>query len=173
MYIFKMLTPFINFASEFFFQVGDIMLFWILVGLVKILAFFDKVRWNIMNTTLSYPSKILSHEDLIVEVWEISVTEGIYGATRGAFTTIKEYYFPELNYSFNTHGTVNHILDPKRRYAYKPHLFHSKEEQPKLHKVVVLYGENAVWLRTLHKYILETKMKESDDRMKEIEAKLA
>ena len=77
---------------------------------------------------------------MYVEVWEISIADGLSGAIRGSFHKIKEFHFPELNFSYNTaDGKVNYLLNANKRYQYKTHLFY-KDGQPRLLEKTTIAG---------------------------------
>lgn len=111
---------------------------WLFHTLLAIAGFLDKCQWMLQNWKWGPTKKDAS--ELYVEVWEISIADGLSGAIRGSFHKIKEFYFPELNFSHNTaDGKVNYLLDANKRYQYKTHLFY-KDSQPRLLEKTTIAG---------------------------------
>ncbi len=111
---------------------------WLFHTLIAIARFLDKCQWIFQNWKWGPTKKAVS--ELYIEVWEISISDGLSGAIHGSFRKIKEFYFPELNFSYNTaEGRVNYLLDSKKRYAYKTHILYM-DGQPRLLKKTTIAG---------------------------------
>lgn len=162
---------FVTLFTSLSYYIFETILFFIFVAMLNVWRLYDKLRWTFRNTVWFKPSKkVLT--DLVVEVWEISITDSVYGGVRGEFTSIKEYHFPELKYSYNTYqGRINHILfDTPKRYNYKLNTF-SKESQPKLLKIKLLKGNDAFLIRNIAAEYRH--LENSNEKLKNISKELA
>lgn len=149
----------------------DTFLLWIFQSSLKIIDFYNRLQWTIQNTVWVRPI-LTKGSDLNIEIWELSIADGISAAIHGQFERLTEFYFPELNYSFNYHnGHINHILDPKKRYTFKNSRFSSKDAQPKFIRTEVLSGQDAHNVRAVYNHIKASHS--SDSTMRQIAEKLS
>lgn len=84
-------------------------------------------------------------DELTLEYWELTVTEGIMAAIHGSFQTITEIYIPELNLSLNTaHGQFNIFISDKKRYANQSSNSFGAQPAPKQINTIIIHKTSAI-----------------------------
>ena len=88
---------------------------------------------------------------LLVEIWSLSVSEGVMGAIHGCFSRIQELYVPTLDLVVNLEGEMNVFFSDGKRYKpiTKNSIGYGKIQSPKLVKTVILEGSQAETIRNL------------------------
>lgn len=141
---------------------------WLYSSILGVADFLAKCRWTYENTKWGPTKK--NPYDMHIEIWQIRVADGISGAIHGAFYKITEFYFPELNFSYNiANGNVNYLLDSKKRYKYKTRLFY-KDGQPILLEKTTISGPLVHSVKDAYRQALNAKQNEAI--IKELSQKL-
>lgn len=118
----------------------------------KLYQIWSYLDWKRKNTQWTPVQKLDSNE-LVVEIWEMYVYEGLMDAIHGGGSTIKEFYFPELDFAFNLHNGTNLIDDASKRYRYEFNKLIKNSAQPKLLKSITIDGTSIRKLQIHHKYL--------------------
>lgn len=112
-----------------------------------------------MNTVINTLNNLSrSKDELLVELWEITVTDSVFSAAHGEFDTIKEIHVPSLDLCINRHRCREKRFNKfvairSKRYIIKEKLDFVYEKNPSLIKTFHVRGEEAECLRMTRKLI--------------------